>query len=140
MKKVCSKCKQEKNLSEFRKDRTQKDGHQPSCKVCARAYHKGAYQTKYGEKSNERNRLTREANREKLDDYKKQKKCHFCDENEPICLDLHHKDPTEKEFTMWRHATRSWTRLLKRVEICIVVCSNCPRILHAEILRLDGGC
>src|SRR5688572_14985769 len=32
--KVCTKCKVEKNLNEFHKDKSKKSGHYPSCKIC----------------------------------------------------------------------------------------------------------
>jgi hypothetical protein len=38
-KKRCSKCNEEKPLSEFYKNKTKKDGHNPFCKPCANAYH-----------------------------------------------------------------------------------------------------
>src|ERR1043165_290665 len=34
--KVCSKCKMEKSLNEFNKDKSQKSGYYPSCKTCKR--------------------------------------------------------------------------------------------------------
>lgn len=38
IKKVCSKCHVEKDISEFRKDRTKKDGYYSSCKECKLIY------------------------------------------------------------------------------------------------------
>ena len=32
--KVCSKCKVEKSLTEFHKDRSKQDGHRTTCKPC----------------------------------------------------------------------------------------------------------
>lgn len=39
-KKICSKCGQEKNTDNFRKDMTKKDGHRPECKVCVQEFEK----------------------------------------------------------------------------------------------------
>ena len=38
--KICSKCGEEKVVSEFSKDKSKKDGHRPNCKVCNRKYFK----------------------------------------------------------------------------------------------------
>jgi hypothetical protein len=38
--KVCSKCNEIKNLNEFRKDITKKDGFRPECKVCVKNFEK----------------------------------------------------------------------------------------------------
>jgi hypothetical protein len=36
--KICTKCKIEKELSEFSKDKTQKDGLRNKCKSCCKEY------------------------------------------------------------------------------------------------------
>ena len=41
--KVCSKCGQEKDIEEFHRDRTRKDGRQSYCKACQSAYKKKKY-------------------------------------------------------------------------------------------------
>ena len=38
--KVCSKCGETRNLNEFRKDITKKDGLRPECKVCVKNFEK----------------------------------------------------------------------------------------------------
>jgi len=38
--KKCSKCKEEREMSEFSKDKYKPDGHRPSCKICERKAHK----------------------------------------------------------------------------------------------------
>ena len=43
MKKICSKCKIEKNLNEFGKDKNTKDGLRYICKECANGYSKKHY-------------------------------------------------------------------------------------------------
>lgn len=37
--KICSKCREEKPLSEFRKDKTKKDGYYSSCKKCCKGFY-----------------------------------------------------------------------------------------------------
>jgi len=38
--KICSKCNLEQNKTEFRYDRTKKDGLKSSCKTCSKQYEK----------------------------------------------------------------------------------------------------
>lgn len=42
--KICRTCKKEKSLSEFNKDRRQKDGHATQCRECKRAYDRARYE------------------------------------------------------------------------------------------------
>lgn len=62
--------------------------------------------------------------------------CSFCSEQESCCLDFHHLDPSKKEINPSRMARNTWpmARMLKELEKCIVVCSNCHRKIHAGIL------
>lgn len=68
--KTCSKCKENKDLSEFRKDAKSKDGHQWSCKTCYRIKKSNRSQE---EKDIERtkNQLWNNNNKEKLKEVKK---------------------------------------------------------------------
>ena len=43
MKKICNKCKQEKELTEFYKNKKRKDGHSTWCKECDREYNQMYY-------------------------------------------------------------------------------------------------
>lgn len=33
--------------------------------------------------------------------------CIVCGESEPVCIDFHHINPEEKEFTIGKHRSRS---------------------------------
>jgi hypothetical protein len=71
--------------------------------------------------------------RKKIDEYKASKGCAICGEKDPRCLDLHHKDPSEKEFAISQGCGYSPTRLIKEMEKCVVLCSNCHRKLHRPL-------
>ena len=43
--KTCSKCKEEKPLSEFTKNKTKKGGYNYTCRVCTRKYIKEHYES-----------------------------------------------------------------------------------------------
>jgi hypothetical protein len=79
--KKCSKCKIEKDLTEFSKDRTRKDGLRCQCKSCVKEYYKEynkenkEYEKerwkKYYKENKEKIKKYREANKEKINKYHK---------------------------------------------------------------------
>jgi 5-methylcytosine-specific restriction endonuclease McrA len=68
--KTCSKCKIEKPLTEFHKDRSTKDGHMCACKLCDKARKKAYYEANR-EKIKAHKKAYYEANREKISARKK---------------------------------------------------------------------
>lgn len=50
-------------------------------------------------------------------------------------LEFHHKDPNVKEFNICSDNKR-WDRLVKELDKCLLLCSNCHREEH-ERLRLS---
>lgn len=59
--------------------------------------------------------------------------CHRCGGIFPdCCFDFHHKDPTEVNDVPSRILHCSWKRILEELSKCIMVCSNCHRIIHNE--------
>ena len=60
-------------------------------------------------------------------------KCENCGYDRYIgALEFHHLDPTKKELTISK--TRiSFENLLKELEKCLLLCSNCHREEHARI-------
>ncbi len=59
-------------------------------------------------------------------------KCERCPEDHPACLDFHHRDSREKEESISRMVRQALSEatILKEIEKCIVLCSNCHRKLH----------
>ncbi len=68
--------------------------------------------------------------------YKRMKGCAECGFRNPAALDFHHRNPKEKVETIWRLAGNYSMKKL-RVELpkCDVLCSNCHRILHADVAQ-----
>jgi hypothetical protein len=66
MKKTCTKCKIEKEISEYHKDKSHKDGHKTHCKECENFYRKGRPQRKFTEERRIAQTIYRENNREKI--------------------------------------------------------------------------
>ncbi len=70
--------------------------------------------------------------KEWFDDYRSNLSCARCDENHIACLEFHHIDPSEKEVEVGRAVTNGWNkeRIIKEMEKCEVLCSNCHRKHH----------
>jgi len=50
-------------------------------------------------------------------------------------LEFHHTDPSQKDFSISNAGnTRSWQRVREELDKCILLCANCHRELHAEII------
>lgn len=61
-------------------------------------------------------------------------KCERCGYNKCIeALEFHHRNPSEKSFTI-SGKSFSLKRLKKEADKCILVCSNCHKEIHSEIL------
>ena len=130
--KVCSKCKKELPLENFRwKNQSQGKKHS-QCKQCQSQSDKKHYQ-----ESKER----REAVRERADiqkdtnleyvNLKKQQGCMKCGENRIWVLDFHHKNPQDK-FSEIAHMIKSSSikKLAEEIEKCVLLCANCHRDFH----------
>jgi hypothetical protein len=62
------------------------------------------------------------------------KTCAHCPENHIACFDFHHTDPSLKEFKIGEICERKFSkeRVLKEIEKCEILCSNCHRKHHFE--------
>ena len=136
--KFCTTCKEEKELSEFHKKRRQKDGLQTACKSCCKIRDARSYA-----KSPERRELIKRTrtrktayNRELVNRYKRFLGCQICQEKEPVVLDLHHRDPLEKDKDPSTLRNYSTERLKAEIRKCAVLCANCHRKVHAGILSI----
>lgn len=46
-------------------------------------------------------------------------------------LEFHHLNPSEKDFSIGQSGyTRSWEKVKKELDKCILICSNCHREIH----------
>jgi hypothetical protein len=75
--KICNKCNEEKELSEFNKDKYKKDGYMNFCKECRHEKHilnkeiNNKRSREYGSKNKENRKKYNEKNRKKLNEYSK---------------------------------------------------------------------
>ncbi|GBE17231.1 hypothetical protein BMS3Abin15_01068 [bacterium BMS3Abin15] len=69
-------------------------------------------------------------------------KCSICGYDKcEDALEFHHNSEKEKEFGLSQSGlTRSWERVKKEVDKCILVCANCHRELHNKKRSLQRKC
>jgi hypothetical protein len=65
-------------------------------------------------------------------------KCSICGYKRCIAaLEFHHKKRSKKDFSLSvRGLTRSWERVQKEIDKCILVCANCHREIHADMVKV----
>lgn len=58
-------------------------------------------------------------------------KCSLCGYNKCVkALEFHHIDPHKKDFQISRYSNLKWETVVREVDKCILVCSNCHREIH----------
>lgn len=63
-------------------------------------------------------------------------KCICCGFNKHYsALDFHHLDPSIKEFNLTRNSI-GWNKLQPELDKCVLLCSNCHRMIHAGVIQL----
>lgn len=129
--KKCSRCNQEKDLSEFRANKTRKNRLQTWCKVCESEYKKHLYEQdkdKYVAKAQKQ----RKDKAEWLRELKQTLNCTRCGDSRWYVLDFHHRDKNEKDFCVQEmiHRNFSKKKILLEISKCDVVCANCHREIH----------
>lgn len=67
--------------------------------------------------------------------------CQMCPEKDYICIDFHHKNPSEKEGDVHLMVRNKWSSQTIRKELkkCVTLCSNCHKKLHNKMLT-DSKC
>ena len=113
--KTCASCKQDKEHSEFHKNRSRKDGLNPYCKDCC----------------SEKATVRRKNYTKPFFDYKVEKGCEICGYNEhPAALQFDHIDRNSKHaavatlLSQRRPAEVVWEEIKK----CRVLCANCHMV------------
>jgi predicted HNH restriction endonuclease len=70
-------------------------------------------------------------------------KCAVCDKSFQDCVfDFHHLHPDKKDKTIGQLLNGGRDRIEKELQNCILVCSNCHRIIHhgyeEELEKVEG--
>ena len=108
----CNCCGQIKSESEFYFSNGKLA--QKVCKSCVRENEKEKYHSK----------------QEKLIELKSSMSCKKCGCSKHYLIDFHHTNPAEKDFTISENSHAKFETLLKEIEKCIPLCSNCHREFH----------
>ncbi len=127
--KRCTRCGEEKPVSEFAWKSESKGWRMSYCKQCVRARSRAHY-TENRATYLSRNKLTkrdlRTARLLLLLEYFVEHPCVDCGETDPLVLDFDHL--RDKEFTIGEELiSRSWDAVTAEIEKCEVVCANCHR-------------
>lgn len=130
--KICSKCKKELPITEFRwRNKAQNKLHS-QCKICEKEADKKRYATSKERKEKVlSNTLKYKQNNISFIDKYKEKGCCKCGEKRPYLMEFHHINPEEKTNTI-AHMIKSSSldNLKKEVEKCVLLCANCHREFH----------
>lgn len=117
---ACVVCGMPKPFTEYRKN--SKNNIYTLCKKCHSAKSVAAY-ARF---------------REELNGIKREAGCILCGHSIPEACDFHHVDPSNKSFTIGRDImSRGRDRVLAEVEKCVVICSNCHRLVNVGLRSLD---
>lgn len=133
--KTCSKCNQDKPLTEFHKQTRSKDGYQPACKSCMNVAYNNSRKKKQGHYQ-EVARQRQQKNVDLMREWKESRGCQICGENFGPCLELHHTDPSNKEDHPSGLISNSFQAFLQEAEKCVVLCANCHRKVHHGALTI----
>ena len=66
-------------------------------------------------------------------------KCCICGYNKcASALEFHHKDPTQKDFTLGLNANIAFEKANEEIKKCILVCANCHREIHQGMIDVSN--
>lgn len=60
--------------------------------------------------------------------------CADCGESDPVVLDFHHRDPSQKLFNIGTARGKSVPKVVAEIAKCDVVCANCHRRREANMV------
>lgn len=108
------------------------------CKECTRKWQREHYAKNADRRKNEvklHNRRYRKRNRTFFYRWLAQQRCVVCGEDNPLVLDLHHRNSDEKEHsvTTMVHGAGSLEKIMFEIEKCVILCANCHRLEHFVI-------
>ena len=130
--KVCSRCKKEKELTDFSKNKVKPDGFQYHCKQCQSKIAKKHY-VNNKKAYIDRAKKAKKRIAEYIKEVKQKNSCK-CGEDHIAALAFHHKDRATKLFEVSSFSKRgkSLRCVKEEIEKCVVMCSNCHLKLHYE--------
>jgi predicted HNH restriction endonuclease len=126
---LCIDCNIEKPLDKFYKINGDPNRRYKRCSSCE-TKHREANKTQEQKEKHKQWKLDWKRNRKKkLVEYKGSI-CQICNTTgHPAIFDFHHLDPTKKEGLVTTRS--SYKKSMEEADKCILLCSNCHRLLHA---------
>jgi hypothetical protein len=142
--KKCTACNESKEESCFYFKNKKTGKLQSKCKSCSSNYSKKHYTNNkkiYIERARNSNQKANVRNRKFVSDYKSYAGCKVCGENCHVCLDFHHIDSKNKTRNISRMSNEAWSleSIMKEIDKCIVLCSNCHRKLHCNLISITDS-
>lgn len=132
MMKLCYKCDTHLPLTAFSKNSSRPDGHNSQCKDCHSAYRRKHYQENrkkvHGQIKMRRQELTEYVRLQRLG-----KECVRCGVSDHRALHFHHRNPSDKDFSLAQAGERGVSIETIELEIakCDLICANCHAIEHS---------
>lgn len=126
--KYCPKCEKEKELKLFSNNQKREDGKYRICKYCQSEYDKKHY-LNHLSKHKDRRKNYQIKIREWFIEFRKNFQCKKCEEKRHYLIQFHHINKDEKVFNISEYRNGK-NKLLKELEKCIPLCSNCHDEFH----------
>lgn len=138
--KFCNSCSMDKDISEFNKKSSARDGLQSKCRDCSKAHYKNYYDTCDKERVRlvAKNAIDRATLRSRVQSLKSQP-CMDCGRSYPYyVMDFDHQ--YDKSFQIANAVSLNYpiAKIVAEIEKCEVVCSNCHRIRTHSHLDQSG--
>ncbi len=140
MKRICGKCRKTKDINEFYTHTKGKDGFRTTCKKChiktCTEYRKDHPLTQEQKLKNRDSSLAWKMKLKEIIREAKNVPCPDCNERYPyMCMEFDHVRG-QKEFNIGQSSANvSKDRLLREMQKCEVVCANCHRTIHFNLLE-----
>jgi hypothetical protein len=130
--KICGRCKTEKELSDYNKNKRTKDGVQRICRTCQRESDRKCYlkgvQLNPRERI-ERNKVNISRNRAFIIRYKKMfGKCVDCGTTDYRVMQFDHVRGKDGLMSMFASGAYSLKRIKNEIKKCDIRCANCHQI------------
>lgn len=125
---VCSACKQEKNLEDFHLKNKLTGKRQYMCKLCRADYirsHYEANKAKYKAQTRVSNEAKKKFHQDLIIEYLREHPCVDCGNSDIEVLQFDHRDQDTKISEISRLRTGSTKRLLREMDKCDIRCANC---------------
>lgn len=127
--KICNKCQETKDISEFRNRKLSKDGKHSWCKVCCDVHKKVWYEKN---KKKYRKLASIWAKKRKVEiqnfliEFLQNHPCIDCNETNIVVLDFDHRG--NKKYNISNMMSSSLIKVKEEISKCDIRCANCHRI------------